>query len=203
MSELIQDAEDPCEEWYLARFRAHLEPCGDERLNDAPLEEALGWAAARADVTVVQVAGCYQQFWAGDRPPPKSWRLAPLPSDALALERRRPAGRAWCDRREGDPPVLWPVAVTFAGTAATVATLERSGGVERVRRIPNRSGRSGAVAARLLVFAVTRAEAERRARAACTGAGGEVLDASAGPPAVRLDEGGPDRYTSRRWGLTI
>ncbi len=193
LSERVEEGEDPCEEWCTARFDGHLEGGPSGRLDGATLTRALAWAREHADVAVVRLAGDPTGYWAAGEAPPKRWQLEPLPDDRLALVRRRPPGRAWCDRSERDPQVEWPASATLARKVASSA-LEEHPDVLRAR-----AGRGRAV--RVVVRASTRAQAARTAHDACAAVVGEPpTQVWVGPPDLPEAAGGPDAYTRRRWG---
>lgn len=228
-----EDLGDPCGECWSARFSGFVERPG-HRVGRAPsiagatLADAVRWGETLADVVLVYVRDLpADRYWAGKRAPPADWRAQPLPGSALALRRRRPPGRAWCDRVDTDPEVLWPVGVDVFAPPDRRARLSRRGpavvrhllNVPKVEDARRRRGpvdwewETPATGPRVATFSVTvraatRTAASSLAEAACheafivAGRGSEALRlrSFAGPPLIEESDGGPDAYTRRRWG---
>jgi hypothetical protein len=77
---------------------------------ELPLDEALAWGRARAQVVEVRLSGFGEQLYSAGAAPSQS----PPLSEAPDVRRRRAAGWEFLDRTEADEPIIWDVVVMAA-----------------------------------------------------------------------------------------
>lgn len=217
---------DPCDEWCTATFFGHVEagdgeePGASREFDD--LQCALEWATQEADLARVRLGDDLTEYWYGATAPPRSEGLVAL--DRFDVVRRRPPGRAWCDRSPDDPGIEWPITVTIlTGDEAPSRRLKarvrealmnpqaQAHGPRRLGRVEGTAGspyETAIVRLHMRVKAADRASAAilaERLSLEC------VADAAPGDapraraevwvhaPNLSEDEGGPDRSTRRRY----
>lgn len=116
----------PFNHFALGVFNAHIEvDCVTEELGEpVTLDEAVGWARARADRVIVRTceveregkhytAGLTRIDWGPDR-------ISDYPASGLGLRERRLPGYEFVDRTAADPPIDWDVRVSWKKTLATL-----------------------------------------------------------------------------------